>query len=47
MERSDNLAAKSSTRKSRALSMALNREKKKVRGHDSTIPKTTGDIIKN
>jgi hypothetical protein len=32
-------------RKSKALSMAINREKKKTMGHSGTIPKTTADII--
>jgi hypothetical protein len=34
-------------RKSKALSMAINREKKKTMGHSGTIPKSTADIIDN
>jgi hypothetical protein len=33
-------------RKSRALAMALNREKKKVLGHDGIIPKTVDTSLK-
>ncbi len=47
LERSDIPEAKSSMRKSKALSMAINREKKKTIGHSGTIPKTTADIIDN
>ncbi len=47
LERSDNPEAMSSMKKSRALSMALNREKKKVLGHGETIPKTVDDILEN
>jgi hypothetical protein len=34
-------------RKSKALSVAINREKKKAMGHGGTIPKTTANIIDN
>jgi hypothetical protein len=47
LARSDNPKAKSSIRKSRALSMALNREKKKVMGHGGTIPNTADDFFEN
>jgi hypothetical protein len=47
LARSDNPEAKSSIRKSRAFSMALKREKKKVMGHGGTIPNTADDIFEN
>jgi hypothetical protein len=45
LERSDHPEATSSMRKTKALSQALSREKKKVLGHGGVIPKTAEDIM--
>jgi hypothetical protein len=46
LERSDVPEAISSRRKSKALTLAINREKKKVLGHGEIIPKTAKDKFK-
>jgi hypothetical protein len=47
LERSSHPETASSIRKSRTLSKAIHREKRKILGHSSTIPKTAEEIKEN